>query len=157
MIRACSATFFLCVLAAVNSPAQEQAKLPEGTPPRIASVVEVKGDVVVYRDFLSLGSSLTPKEKGKIDPEKLTPAKPFPVPMIPCAVEFSLKDGAVFDVKGIKLSLEAAKKRLGIGDTVLVSTSGKKVDPSYVRIVKEDVLIFVHPRPAPATVLPPSP
>jgi hypothetical protein len=46
--------------------------------------------------------------------------------MFVCVVEFSLKVGEVFDADGKKLNTDAAKKRLAVGDTVLVSTSGKK-------------------------------
>ena len=144
----------LFLMMASTSQSQEKPKLPEGTPPRLVTVVEIKGDVIVYRDFfdVGLGPSPFPKEPGPIDTRKLTPARPTFGPTIPCAVEFSLKEGTVYDVKGNKLSAETIKKRLGIGDTVLVSTTTKTVDPAYLRVVNQEALIFVHPQPKPPTV-----
>jgi hypothetical protein len=151
MSRVFLSTLFFFVLANTNQ-GQEKPKLPEGTPPRLVTVVEIKGDLVVYRDFFTIGSSLMPKVVGQINPNKLTPASPMFATSLPCAVEFSLKEGTVYDVKGNKLSAETARKQLGIGDTVLVSTTTKKVDPAYLRVVNQEALIFVHPQPKPPTV-----
>jgi hypothetical protein len=149
-------SFALLLLPASTALGQEKPKLPEGTPPRLVTVVDIKGDVIVYRDFFSVGPSPIPKEPGPIDTKKLTPARPMFGPTIPCAVEFSFKEGTVYDVKGNKLSAETVKKRLGIGDTVLVSTTTKIVDPGYLRVVNREALIFVHPpaKPGPALPLP---
>jgi hypothetical protein len=148
----------LLLLPPSTALGQEKPKLPEGTPPRLVTVVDIKGDVIVYRDFFSMGPGLSPfpKETGPIDTKKLTPARPMFGPTIPCAVEFSFKEGTVYDVKGNKLSAETVKKRLGIGDTVLVSTTTKTVDPGYLRVVNQEALIFVHPpaKPGPALPLP---
>ena len=148
--------YALLLLPASTALGQENPRLPEGAPPRLVTVVEIKGDVVVYRDFFSVGPLPVPKEPGPIDTKKLTPALPMSGPTLACAVEFSLKEGTVYDVKGNKLSAETAKKRLGIGDTVLVSTTTKTVDPAYLRVLNQEALIFVHPpaKPVLAPTLP---
>jgi hypothetical protein len=132
--------------------AQDRHVVPEATPPRFVSVIEVKGEVVVYRDFLGL--SVTPKAADRQDHKGLIPANPYPGPMIACAVEFSLKDGEVYEAGGGRLDAEAVKRRLVVGATVLVSTSGKKVDPAYLRIVEKGSLILVPPVPPTGPPLP---
>jgi hypothetical protein len=142
---------FLAILGVV-SRADDKLGLPAGSPPRIVSVVGVKGDVVTYRDFLSM--PVIPKAPGGSRPGELTPALPSSGPMIACAVEFSLSDGKVFDIEGHQLDAEAVKQRLRPGGTVLVSTSGKKVDPAYLRIIEKTAVILVHPPGPPGPALP---
>jgi hypothetical protein len=142
----------LIAFLAALAPAQDNPKLPEGSPPRLASVIEVKGDLVVYRDYY-FGPRI-PKKAGPLNPKEPVPAHPSAGPLFACAIEFSLKDGEVFDAEGKKLNADAAKKRLAAGDTVLVSTSRSKVDPAYLRVVKKETLVFVHPAPPPGPPLP---
>jgi hypothetical protein len=125
-----------------GSHGQEKQKLPEEPPPQLASVVEIKGDVIVYRDYYSHGP--IPK-KGLVPPKALPPAYPSDGPLLAYAVEFSLKTGEVFDAEGKKVDAAAAKKRLEVGATVLISTSGKEVDPAYLRVFKKETLVLVHP------------
>jgi hypothetical protein len=152
----------LAALTAVGQ-AEDKPKLPEGPPPRLVNVVEVKGDLVVYRDFY-LMMPLLPKKPGhssaallmwQLNRNELIPSHPLAGPSMGCAVEFSLKEGEVFDAEGNKLTGEAAKKRLAVGDIVLVSTYGRKVDSAYLRIVKKETLILVHPPPRPPLAPPP--
>jgi hypothetical protein len=146
---------FLVALLAPLAEAEDKPKLPDGYPPRLASVLEVKGDLVVYRDFYFMPP--IPKKPGQLNPKEPVPSHPSAGPMFACAVEFSLKDGEVFDADGKKLNADAAKKRLAVGDTVLVSTSGKKVDPVYLRVVKRETLVLVHSAPLPGSALPKDP
>jgi hypothetical protein len=141
----------LAVLGAI-SRADDKSGLPADSPPRIVSVVGVKGDIVTYRDFL--GMPVLPKAFGKLRPGELAPALPSAGPMIACAVEFSIREGKVFDVEGHQLDAEAVKKRLVPGDTVLVSTSGKRVDPAYLRIIEKTAVVLVHQLFQPAPPLP---
>jgi hypothetical protein len=94
------------------------------------------------------------KASGKLRAGELAPALPSSGPVIACAVEFSLREGKVFDVEGHQLDAEAVKKRLVPGGTVLVSTSGKRVDPAYLRIIEKTMVILVHPPFQPAPPLP---
>jgi hypothetical protein len=135
--------------------AEDKPKLPDGSPPRLVSIIEVKGDLVIYRDFCF--TPPIPKKAGALNPKEPVPSHPSTGTMFACAVEFSLKEGEVFDAEGKKLNADTAKKRLGAGDTVLVSTTtGKKVDPIYLQVVKKETLVFVHPAPPPGR-LPKSP
>jgi hypothetical protein len=142
----------LVAFLAALAQAEDKPKLPEGSPPRLASVIEVKGDLVVYRDFYF--TPPIPKKAGQFNLKEPVPSHPSGGPKFACAVEFPLKDGEVFDAEGKKLNADAAKKRLAVGDTVLVSTSGSKVDPVYLRVVKKETLVFVHPAPPPGPPLP---
>ena len=142
----------LIVVVGPLARAEDKSKIPEGSPPRLVSILELKGDVVVYRDFYFVPP--IPKKAGQFDPKEPVPSHPSAGPAFACAVEFPLKSGAVFDAAGTRLTREAARKRFAVGDTVLVSTSGKKVDPAYLRVVKKETLILVHPVPPPGPPLP---
>jgi len=142
----------LLALLGALARADDKPGLPAGSPPRIVSIVGVKGDVVTYRDFLSM--PVIPKASGRSRPGELTPALPSSGPLIACAVEFSLREGTVLDIEGHQLGAEAVKERLVPGGTVLVSTSGKKIDPAYLRIIEKTAVILVHP-PAPPGPPPP--
>lgn len=127
--------------------AQDKPALPVGLPPRIVSILRVEGDLVVYRDFLYV--ALMPKVPGRLRPGELAPALAAAGPAIPCAVEFPLKEGEVYDAEGNRLEVQEARKRLAAGSLVLVSASGKKVDPAYLRIIDKAALILVPPLPPP--------
>jgi hypothetical protein len=142
----------LVASAAAVGTAQDKPGLPAEAPPRIASIVALNGEVIVYRDFQYM--LFTPKRAGPVKPNELVPANPSPGTMFACAVEFPLKDGRVYDAEGKKLDIEAVKKRIAVGDTVLVTTSGKMVDPAYLKVVKKDTLILVQPPPPPGPPLP---
>jgi len=127
-----------CAAFVANGRAEDKPKLPVGSPPRLVIVVEVKGDILIYRDFASW-----PPELPKV-----------PASMLAYSVNFSFKEGTILDTEGKKLDAEAAKKRLLAGAVALVSTSGKKVDPAYLRILKKETLILVEPLPGPGPPLP---
>jgi hypothetical protein len=134
--------FLLAVLGAI-SRADDKSGLRADSPPRIVSVVGVKGDVVSYRDFLSM--PVIPKASGRPRPGELTPALPSSGPMIACAVEFSLGEGKVFDVDGQQLGAEAAKKRLVPGGHRLglyIGEKGRSRLPANHREGRS------HPRPS---------
>jgi hypothetical protein len=147
LITGLGVTLFAAVAEAGDKP-----KLPHGPPPRLATILEKKADSVVYQDFYF--APPIPKKFGQLDTKKPVPSHPSAGPMFAIAVEFSFKGGQVFDVAGKKLNAEAAKKRLAVGETVLVSMSSGKVDPAYLRVLKKTTLILVHPVPQPGPALP---
>ena len=125
-----------------GAPSQFTVVLPNGTPPRFATVVAMKGDVIVYRDCWVVPA--IPKKAGPPNSKELAPAPGSGYPSAAfLAVEFSLKDGLVLDAQGRKLDVNTAKKRLAVGDTVLVGWN-TKVDPAYLRVVKKGTIILVH-------------
>jgi hypothetical protein len=152
MIRNCMAAGLLAAVVATPGGAQDKPKLPDGTPPRLVSVVEVKGDVVVYRDFYF--APPIPQRTGQINAKELVPSHPAGGPLFGCAVEFPLREGEVYDTEGNRVAAEAVRGRLAVGDTVLVSTSGKAVAPEYLRAFRKGTLVFVHPKPKPGPPLP---
>ncbi|MCE9529713.1 MAG: hypothetical protein K8T89_01020 [Planctomycetes bacterium] len=56
-----------------------------------------------------------------------------------------LKDLVIFTPSGKKVSIQAAQKALSKGGTVVVSTDGKKVSPTFLKLLKEDVLVLISP------------
>jgi hypothetical protein len=151
MPRTLLIALLLWVGFAVISRADDKLQLPKGTPPRLVSVVKVDGDVLSYRDYLM---PLIPKQSDRLNAGELVPSHPAIVAMFAGVVDFSFKEGTVLDGEGKKINAVEARKRLKVTDTVLVSTSGTAVDPTYLRILKKDALILVHPLPPPGPPLP---
>jgi hypothetical protein len=150
------AGLFWAVSAALGAP-EEKPKLPKEPPPRLATVIQVKEDVVVYRDFQVFPAIPKKLEPGQIKDKdtELIPADPFSLPPAPgFAVDFSLKEGEILDGEGKKLDIQTAKKRIAVGDTVLVADAGRKIDPAYLRVIKKEAVILVHPAPKPGPPLP---
>jgi hypothetical protein len=61
-------------------------------------------------------------------------------------VKHLLRGAEYYNAKGEKVKQEDALKRLTPGTIVLVSADGRKVDPAYLRIIKDDTLILVQAR-----------
>jgi hypothetical protein len=120
--------------------------LAQPAPPNFAVVEEIDKDAgtLLYREkFSSLHSEEVVKD-GPGGRQKV----PFMRPVVETVtVRFSVQDWPVFDGEGNKLAPAAAWKRLAVGTTVLVSTDGKKLHPSYLQTVRKDILILVPPVP----------
>jgi hypothetical protein len=57
-----------------------------------------------------------------------------------------IRDGA-----GKEVTIDAARKRLGGKDTAVVALSwGEPLSPVYRRLFRDDILVFVFPKSAPA-------
>jgi hypothetical protein len=56
-----------------------------------------------------------------------------------------LKDLKIFTVKGDEVEKKKAAEKLTKGAMVVVSANGQKVDPSYLSLFKDDVLVLVSP------------
>jgi hypothetical protein len=53
-----------------------------------------------------------------------------------------LKSLRGFDTKGKELRRATWQKRLKAGDVVVVATDDKKVDPAYLRVLKDDTVVL---------------
>jgi hypothetical protein len=75
------------------------------------------------------------------------------------SVRFNSKDVQAYSVDGKKLDANALRDRLARETPVLISGNGQKVDPFYLRVVKEDTLVLLLPPPreGPAKAPPPKP
>lgn len=60
-----------------------------------------------------------------------------------------LKDIKVYSADGKEVPVKDAVKKVNDGGVVVVSADGKKVDPIYLKLLKEDVLVFVSPELVP--------
>ena len=67
-----------------------------------------------------------------------------------CSV--SMKEARVYDSKGWRLAHSVAWERLAVGAMVLKSADGKKLNPRYLRVVRDDALILVIPEREPAII-----
>jgi len=56
-----------------------------------------------------------------------------------------LKDLKVYSAGGKEVPVKDAVKKVNDGGLFVASTNGKKVDPSYLKLFKDDVLVFVSP------------
>jgi hypothetical protein len=73
------------------------------------------------------------------------------------AIELDEKRTAAFDRNGRQLKLAALAKRLAKPSVVLIFTGVTKPDPYYLQVLRDDVVIFVVPRPdseAPVQIVP---
>jgi hypothetical protein len=57
--------------------------------------------------------------------------------------EYLLSDMKFYNARGAKLKPKDALKRLTPGTPFLLSADGEKVDPAYLRMIKDDTLILV--------------
>jgi thiol-disulfide isomerase/thioredoxin len=57
----------------------------------------------------------------------------------------SVKDAAIFDREGNKISLDQARERLKEPTAVLLAILGEKVNPIFLNIVTKETLVFVFP------------
>lgn len=56
-----------------------------------------------------------------------------------------LKDVKAYTADGKEVAIKDAVKKVNEGGVVVASANGQKVDPQYLRLFKEDVLVFVSP------------
>jgi len=56
-----------------------------------------------------------------------------------------LKDLKVFSADGKEVAIKDAVKKVNDGGLFVASANGKKVDASYLKLFKDDVLVFVSP------------
>jgi hypothetical protein len=117
--------------------AQEAAKVLSSPPPRFAKIENVGKEELILSE-LSIAPEIVdvggkPAARIRVTPEHYRLLR----------ISFSLKDGQVLDINGKKLGAESMQKRLVPGKIVLLSSDGKKVDPIYLEIVKEDTVVLV--------------
>jgi hypothetical protein len=145
----------VAICAGPAAVAQENPALPKGRAPRVVSVIEISGDVLVYRDSIAADPVPIPAEKEK-PPAGTQFVVEHPVYGLGLrvAVKFPLATGTVYDTAGKKVSPDDVRKRLKAGDTVLVCPDGRMADAQYLKAFAKDVLLLVPPPPPPAPPLP---
>jgi hypothetical protein len=139
--------------------AQEKSALPRGPAPRVVSVIEIRGDVLLYRDSM-LADAGPPIPDDKEKPPagaRFVVGHPVYALGLKVAVKFPLATGTVYDTAGQKVSPDDVRKRLKAGDTVFVCPDGKMADAAYVKAFAKDVLLLAPPPPPLPPLLPGAP
>ena len=134
-------------LLAAPSRGQDATKLPTGSAPMsfaVAGVDRTAGTYTVNHilpEFKPFQTQTTVIVGGK---EQKVTVTSYKVSHKSTTGSYPLKGLEFYNVKGEKLKDDEATKRFVTGAVVLLSIDGNKVDPVYLRIVKEDTLILVR-------------
>ena len=132
--------------------AQDATKLPVGPPPTmvVLSNVDTKTGVLTSVKTVTEAVPVTEVREvnvaGMIQKQTVTVYKYVSKQVV---IQMALDKIDVYDVKGEKVKREDALKRLGTGSVVVMSTNGEKVASAYLRILKDDTLVFVQPLTVP--------
>jgi thiol-disulfide isomerase/thioredoxin len=133
------------VIGALSLTAADDAPQVRGTPPRllIASGIDAGGNLIL---------SGTEQRKKKVtrevekDGQKTTQEMTASYPVTVLGRQtVSLKDAAIYDRDGNKLSLDQARAQLKEPTPVLLTMLGEKVDPIYLKIMTKETVTFTFP------------
>jgi hypothetical protein len=102
--------------------AAEEVKPPKGMPPRFMTVAKI--------------------DKDKIELVEVQAVEGRPDDSIESRRTARLKTLRGFDTRGKELGREIWQKRLKAGDVVVVATDDKKIDPRYLRVLKNDTVVL---------------
>ena len=152
MPRSCTLSLAVLGLLAGVSRSQDTTKKPSGPPPRLVALSKVDREavaftitetryvpVVVQKEVQVNVGGMIQKQKVNVTEHV---AQLVEVPQ-------SLKGAKVQTAGGQKLTVEEALKKLSPGSLVLLSVDNNPVDPAYLRVFKEEVLVIVPAPPAP--------
>jgi thiol-disulfide isomerase/thioredoxin len=144
-------TRHLCAVAILigilSSAAADDAPQIYGTPPRllIASGIDADGNLVL--SGTEQRKKKVPREVEK-DGKKTTQEATVTYPVTVLNRQtVALKDVTIFDCEGKKISLDQARERLKEPTPILLTMTGEKVDPIYLKVMKKETLTFVFPWP----------
>jgi peroxiredoxin len=138
--------FAVAAVIGILSPASaDDHPQVHGSPPRllIASRIDAGGNLVLSATEQRQKKVSREVEKdGKKTTREVTVT--YPVTVLDRQT-VSLKDVTICDLGGKKISLDEARERLKGPTPVLLTLVGEKVDPIYLKIMKEDTLTFTFP------------
>lgn len=135
--------------------AEEQISLPHAPPPRISIArFGEKGDI----EFLDMVSHRRARAVPRMVGDG-NDARPIVYTRVRRIEPERVR---VFNVEGDEIQSKSLSSLLSVAKAVLVSADGRPVDPWYLKLVKEDTLIFVlpdllPPDPSPSVSLSPPP
>jgi thiol-disulfide isomerase/thioredoxin len=141
----------VCVLVAGLWAQDNKEVAPRGAqvyggPPRIfiASKIDADGNLILSGLEARQKKVLREVEKnGKKTTAEATLT--YPVAVLNRQM-VSLKDVTIYDRAGTKISIDQARQRLKEPTAILLTFRGEKVDPIYLKIMKEETLTFAFPR-----------
>jgi hypothetical protein len=102
--------------------ADDAVKPPKGVPPRFMTVAVIGEETIVLIEVQPV--------EGRSDEATTSRRK----------ARRELLRG--FDTKGKELERAIWQKRLKAGDVVVVATDDKKIDPAYLRVLKDDTVVL---------------
>ena len=102
--------------------AAAEVKPPKGLPPRFMTVAKIDKDKIELIEVQAVEGRPDDSSENRRT-ARLT----------------SLRG---FDTKGKELRREIWQKRLKAGDVVVVATDDKKIDPRYLRVLKDDIVVL---------------
>jgi hypothetical protein len=146
---------FVILLGAIalGADADEAPKAP----PRILTA-SVKDDQLVSKVVIPVVVPVTIRQKvnnnGKEEEVTVTT---YRTETRTIEQKWELKKSTFSTAGGKKLDLDAVKKRLAKPQPVVLSTTGKAVDESYLKLFDKDALVIVVPMPEPLKVPAPAP
>jgi hypothetical protein len=139
--------------AAVAAPAPaEEVKPPAGPPPaQVVASMGKDGVIEVIQTVMELvpeTRTMTKVVMGKMITETYTVTVPV---TRQTRQQFAAKDAKVYTAGGKEVDAKDVPEKLKKPTIVLLSANGQKVDPFYLKIIKEDTLVIVSSPPqAPA-------
>jgi hypothetical protein len=139
----------LVILAVLGQPVAKPAA--GGIPPQqVLASIDTRGNLTITQVSSApmggyLGAPMMPMPPMP-GPEK-TPAKPKVkvTHLTVTMTEMPAKDVRAYTVEGREISTENLSTMLARERPVLVALDGKKVDPFYLRLYKEDTIVLVPP------------
>ncbi len=139
----------LILATAVSAAPVPKEAGPPGLPPRVLDLTadpDGKVRVQVYRS-----ETIKVPAQGVNRPANALPQQPVPAPIERTVrrslkVELSeVKDLTLYTADGKEADKALLKKLTTEGGVVVVSADGKKVDPKYLKLFRDDTLILVSP------------
>jgi hypothetical protein len=133
-------------LSGLSLTAQDATKTPPGPPPTMIVVgsVDPMGTLTATQRVTRIVPVTVEKEVVQAGVAMKVTVTEYQKVEETVTTKVALKDYTIHDAKGEKVKPDAALKRLTSGSVILVSANGQKVDPAYLRIIKDDTLILVQ-------------
>jgi hypothetical protein len=147
-----SPTLLAAVLAsAVAAPAPaEEIKPPAGPPPaQVVASMDKDGNIEVVQTVVEYRTEVRTVTKVVMG-RKLAENYTVTVPVTrQTRQQFVAKDAKVYTAGGKEVDAKDVPEKLKKPTIVLLSANGQKVDPFYLKIIKEDTLVIVASPPQP--------
>ncbi|MFO0823591.1 MAG: hypothetical protein U0792_10830 [Gemmataceae bacterium] len=140
------AALTLSVALAAPVPVQS-APIPAGVAPRVMELkADASGKVMIAvtrmeKVQVGVGAAIAPAGGGAVPPAQIM--REIPVTKMVELAE--VKDLAFTTADGKKVDKDEAMKKLAGGAVVVVTSDGKAVSPTFLKVFKDDTLVLVSP------------
>jgi hypothetical protein len=140
------AALTLSVALAAPVPVQS-APIPAGVAPRVMELkADASGKVMIAvtrmeKVQVGVGAAIAPANGGAVPPAQIMRE----VPVTRMVELGEVKDLAFTTADGKKVDKDEAMKKLAGGAVVVVTSDGKTVSPTFLKVFKDDTLVLVSP------------